>query len=309
MVSYVNVLRLITQMQDQETRLRAHLDGLARAMSAQGFGGGGPPPMTAAQVVEFMNANRLREKHAEWGRKLEGVAAGYAREMQGGTKAAFKGRALGFDNADLTVGAAEPYAKAVQYKHTISPDASDVDAMIAKAANQLTGESGETPLATQRKAIDMMINEDTNSWPFNPTDFADYEGDEDINSGIVPLAYFLMRAGERVHRALATYRFGNKGLNPATLGSLYSSPHAPPVMPGPHAVPVLPPGFVKPPGAGPKSSALAPPGGTKEQVLTVKITFGSPRKLLGSMGAAVEIRQLNFAVYRTGPALQVVHVP
>ncbi|KAF1044755.1 hypothetical protein [Xylophilus sp.] len=96
--------------------------------------------------IKLANPRVIKDKHLEWNRKLQSVIMGYAREAETARKHVAKGRDIAFTDADVTVGNAfDPFAKAVQLKHTVAKDNAAVNDMIAKAANQLTGETGEKP--------------------------------------------------------------------------------------------------------------------------------------------------------------------
>lgn len=246
---------------------------------------------SVAALVQHRNAVRLREKHEEWGRKLHGVIMGYVREMETGMRAVRKGRTVDFTHADVAVGTTEPHAKAVQHKHTVSPENGAVNEMIAKAANQLTGESGEKPLPGQRLIIDVMINDPQNWWPF---DLADFDG-VDLSSpldGAISFALLKTRAQIQILTQLTKYKTRSTGLNADTiqalpdrgalgLSGLQRSPH------------------------GAKTTALAGPGGTIVPVLTVKIVYGQPRTFLDAQRQPIVVRRLVFAAFRNGSTLSV----
>lgn len=232
-------------------------------------------------------------KHSEWGRKIHGVMMGYVREMQSAHKNLSKNRPVGFQNADVTIGTNEPFAKAIQHKHTVSPDNSAVNKMIAKAANQLTGESGETPLPTQRKIIDMMINDNTNWWPFDIKDLHSLNPEADLWGGIIPLTAFAKKASDQILAQLIKYSPKVRGLNPATINSLSN---------------VVTKTFI---GSAPvkrrsntifQSSGM--PQATDAKVITIKIVYGHPRPFNIPHGI-ICIRKAVFVAIKVNGALQV----
>lgn len=257
-------------------------------------------PNTPIQVVEQLvgtptwvrlaNARVVRDKHREWERKIHGVMMGYEREMQGAHKNFNKNRAVGFSSADVTVGTTENFAKAIQFKHTVSRENADVNEMIAKAANQLTGESGETPLATQRKVIDMMINDPENWWPFDLSDFADLDMSANLNDGIIPLERLKARGAAQILTQLKKYKHKKTGLNQATINGLAN--HVPINYPQQQPQPFLVNNPLKP-----KSSALYYTNGQLAPVVTIKITYGKPRKFNTGPQTFVDVTKIVFCAH------------
>jgi hypothetical protein len=219
---------------------------------------------------------------------------GYGREMQTGHGGFDKGRAIGFKGADVTVGTQENYAKAVQHKHTVSPENKQVNDMIAKAANQLTGESGEAPLATQRKIIDMMINDPRNWWPFDLADFGTIDPQANLADAVIPFDLYKTAAASKILKQLSTYKKKEKGLNPTTQASLMN--HVP-TLAAPN------PAVIKDQSL-PKSTALFHPNGQRADVLTIKIVYGQPRKF-DNNGMPLTVRTAVFAAYNVNGQLKV----
>lgn len=233
---------------------------------------------------------RYREKHLEWGRKIHGVMMGYQREMQTAHRNLVKGRTVGFERADVTVGTNESFAKAVQHKHTVSPENSAVNEMIAKAANQLTGESGEAPLSTQRRIIDVMINDRTNWWPFDLKHFSKLPLEADLWDGVIPFTLFAKVGSEQIETQLTKYKKGKKGLNVTTVGSLSNTTVPTNVL-----------------GTGNSSRTYFQVGTgplTDANVITIKMIYGHPRPF-DNGGNAIVIRKAVFVALRDGGVLKV----
>lgn len=239
----------------------------------------------------FQTMLALKAKHREWARKIFGVMSGYEREMTTGTKNLAKGRVIGFTDADVTVGSTEPFAKAVQHKHTVATESAQVNDMIAKAANQLTGESGETPLTTQRKIIDVMINDPNNWWPFNPTDFKDLDPEANLNDGIIPFPLFQALGANAILKQLNKYKKGEKGLDQATKNHLMNVPSN------------QPPTLQKNP-MYPRSTALYDSTGRRAELLTIKIVYGQPRHFSFNNNT-VMVRVGIFCAYNENGSLKV----
>lgn len=247
--------------------------------------------------VKLVNARLLRDKHREWGRKIHGVIMGYGREMESGQKNMLKGRPIGFQHADVTVGTTEGFAKAIQHKHTVSPENASVNNMIAKAANQLTGESGEAPLPGQRKIIDVMINDRDNWWPFDLQDFKGLDPSANLYDGIIPFDLFKKKAEAQILKHISNYKKNNTGLNPTTQASLYQ------YAPTAHA---YTPAFNKNLHA-PRSTALyvnTGSGHERADVLTIKMVYGQPRPFETSTGK-VTVRTAVFFAFVSGGSLTV----
>jgi hypothetical protein len=290
---YDAALHALTQMNTALVQLNADINALQQhlnqAVAANHFVSREGPAW-----VQWANALALREKHKEWGRKIHGVMMGYEREMQSGWKHLKKGRSIGFVNADVTVGGNEAYAKAVQHKHTVSPDNSAVNEMIAKAANQLTGESGEAPLPTQRKIIDVMINEPTNWWPFDAKDLGGLDEEVQLNDGIIPFDLLKSRGAEQILKQLTRYKYRSKGLNAATQNSLYN------VVPQHGAL------NLKHGPSGPKTTSVYAASGQKIELLTIKMIYGQPRKFWNGAGVnPVVVSKMVFVAYRLNGRLDV----
>ena len=231
-----------------------------------------------------------RAKHQEWGRKIYGVMMGYQREMQTAHRNLDKGRDVGFIRADVTVGTNQAYAKAIQHKHTISPENSAVNDMITKAANQLTGESGEAPLTTQRRIIDVMINDQTNWWPFDLKHFTGLPVDADLWDGIIPFKSFAEVGSEQILTQLSKYKKGSKGLNATTTSSLSN-------LTGPAGVL----------GTGRSSRTFFQVGTgplTDANVITIKMVYGHPRPF-DNGGTVIRIRKAVFVAFREHGVLKV----
>lgn len=300
--SYEKALAALAAMQRSENDLRTEMANLAGPIQSRIIAN----PMTGVTVsdadyIQWMNMNALAKKHTEWGRKIHGVMMGYAREMTSGMKGAMKGRIIGFDDADVTIGSgSEAFAKAVQHKHTVSADVSAVDTMIGKAANQLTGESGETPKPGQRGVIDVMINESNNWWPFVLGDLTTLDNTADLNSGIIPKDFLLAKAARRIYTKLSTYSYAKTGLNPATVGSLAS-------------VPATAPSFARST-HGPKTTQPVVPSSTggpaaRPNVVTIKIVYGQPRIVTDrTTNTLVAVGSMVFEAYVKGGALTVEFV-
>ena len=107
------------------------------------------------------------KKIEEWANKIHGISSGYKGEFEEMYKhRTMKGRAIYGGFADVSVG--EPtdfHAKSIQLKSTNQDDHTAVNNMIRVAANQLTGERGETPRANDRWVIDMIVHNPENTWP------------------------------------------------------------------------------------------------------------------------------------------------
>ncbi|TVR98503.1 MAG: hypothetical protein EA406_06560 [Rhodospirillales bacterium] len=280
------------ELDNEIKKLEAELQVVIRANPTD------PTFKASSGWVRLVNAQLLRDKHREWGRKIHGVIMGYGRELDSGHKNLFKGRAIGFQHADVTVGTTEVFAKAIQHKHTVSPENASVNTMIAKAANQLTGESGEAPLPGQRKIIDVMINDPTNWWPFDIKDFENLDPEADLYGGIIPFELFKKRAESQIFKQISTYTKNKTGLNPGTQGTLYQ------YMP----TTVAPaPTFHKNPHA-PRSTALYVHSGNnpvRADVLTIKMVYGQPRPFVTATGGIITVRTAVFAAFVVGGALTV----
>lgn len=289
---YQDALSTLQRMKAAAEELDLKIQQFESALSSQ------IAPNTPLQVVEqlvgtptwvkWANARVVRDKHREWERKIHGVMMGYEREMQGAQKNFNKDRAVGFTSADVTVGTNENFAKAIQYKHTVSRENADVNDMIAKAANQLTGESGETPLASQRKVIDMMINDPENWWPFDLSDLSDLDTSVNLDDGPIPLESLKKRGAAQILKQLKKYKHKKTGLNSATINSLanhVTTGHQPP------------PPFVQRDPLKPKSSAVFYPNGQLAPVLTIKITYGKPRKFNTGPNAFVHVSKIVFCAH------------
>src|SRR5262249_12815490 len=150
--------------------------------------------------LAFMMAahNFFLGKLDEWASKVAGVVNGYKREREKAEKNLKKGRQVEFGRADVVVGAGEGgYTKAVQLKSTVQDKKAAVNGMLAKAANQLTGETGEQPIPQDRRAIDMEIVGDSNPWPFDQS-----------KRGIATFAEFAKEASNQIASALSNYATG-----------------------------------------------------------------------------------------------------
>jgi len=252
-------------------------------------------PGTPAWIT-LANARAIREKHREWERKIHGVLMGYTREMQSAHKNFSKGRMVGFTSADVTVGTDEDFAKAIQHKHTVSAENSAVNEMIAKAANQLTGESGEKPLASQRKIIDMMINDPQNWWPFDLKDFSDLDPSVMLEAGVIPLALLKLKGEKQILAQLQKHKRAKKGLDRATINSLANHVGGPTNS-----------FMVKNP-AKPQSTALYHPNGQRAEVLTIKITYGQRRKFTTGSNSSEEVGKIVFVAYLEHSQLKVAYM-
>lgn len=232
--------------------------------------------------VKRANAMAIQAKHIEWGRKIHSIVMGYVQEMQSAHQSLVKERnSIGFKKADVTVGTDEMYAKAIQHKHTVSTENSSVNEMIAKAANQLTGESGETPLTTQHRVIDVMISDQHNWWPFDNKDFNDLLPEANIDSGIIPLSKLKSRAAKQITTQLAKYKKGASGLNKKAINSLHYTMGGAPKF-DPFAL-------------GPKSSARFI-GGEKAEVITIKIRYKHTRRFL-DRNIVIALNKIVFIAY------------
>lgn len=289
---YDDALQTLTRMNTAAEQLDAGIRALEAHMQQVVVNAPLTDHSATPAWVLWANALRLREKHAEWGRKLHGVIMGYAREMDGGWKNLKKNRNIGFGEADVTVGTNEPYAKAVQYKHTVSPENSAVNEMIAKAANQLTGESGEKPLATQRKIIDVMINDPRNWWPFDLKDFKDLHPEVDLNAGIIPFAELKARGAAQILAQLGKYKKGRSGLDDATRNSFFD------INPG-HGPLVIQAGP-----SGPRTTSRHATNGQKLEFLTIKMVYGHARNFADGPNT-VRVSKIVFAAFRQNGALSV----
>jgi hypothetical protein len=303
---YAEALAALQSMIDAEKELRAHIDELDRkamvevnatlssttlTTSTQSLPMLSTSTLRKADTPNFVNvanARLLRDKHTEWARKIHGVMMGYAREMQSAQKNILKGRKVGFEGADVTVGETESFAKAIQHKHTVSMENSAVNEMIAKAANQLTGESGEAPLAGQRKIIDVMINDPRNWWPFDLKDFEKLEADADLNSGVIPIKNAQARGVEQILAQLTKYKPKSSGLDKATIRTLATSTTM--GRSGVHTQG--------------KSSIVYNKAGDVLPVLTIKIIYGQPRTFKNGPGTIV-VSKMVFTAYRSGNNLTV----
>ncbi len=244
---------------------------------------------TTPQWIEVANKRRLLAKHQEWGRKLYGIALGYYREFAAGEMGLAKGREIGFDNADVTIGTNQHYAKAVQFKSSIQDDDSAINNIIAEAANQLTGEKGEVPLATQRKIIDVTIASPNNWWPFSVVDLTALDPEVDLSTGVIPRADFVAKAEAKIGKKLDNYKAKKRGLNAVTKQSLHQ--HA-----GAGAAPVFQ--QVVTPGVQDKSKVFQPVGGSPTDIVTIKINYAQPRPVLEADGVRVgTISRMSFSAY------------
>lgn len=273
------------QLLQERARVEAEVGQEVAVINAAG--GMVATPALEAAWIRFANVKGLQTKHTEWGRKIHGVLMGYARELSTAHKNILKGRIVGFSEADVTVGTAEPYAKAVQHKHTVSPENSAVNEMIAKAANQLTGESGEAPLATQRKVIDVMINDPENWWPFDLKDFNNLSPEANLNDGVIPLDTLKQRGAAQILTQLTKYKKGSSGLNQTTAQSLLNHNAS-----AQHPFPTLLPDLNKP-----RSSVLYTQTGARAEVLTIKMTYGQPRVFWTGPGNTTTVSKVVFIAY------------
>ena len=253
------------------------------------------------EYIHWQNGLALKQKHVEWGRKLLSQIEGYGREMQVALTNINKDRLVDFIKADVTVGTTELYAKAVQLKYTVGDD-SQVDTMIAKAANQLTGDTGEKPLPTQRKIIDVTISDPTNWWPFYLKDLNSINIDAELN-GSLPLTLFKKLAAQRILAQLSAYKKKKKGLDATTQQGLMNFV---PTMLNPN------PNLVKD-AARPKSTALYQPvqGNQPNQpalqhvdLVQIKIRYAQPRTFVDN-NALHTIRTAVFAAYNRNANLTV----
>lgn len=290
---YDNASEALQQMRTAATELQAYISTREARIATAVQSNPLAPQAGTPDWVEVVNARLLRGKHDEWGRKLHGVIMGYAREMGSGWKNLGKGRPVGFGEADVTVGTNQPYAKAIQHKHTVSPENSAVNQMIAKAANQLTGESGEMPLGTQRKIIDMMINDPENWWPFDQVDFHGLDPDANIQEGAIPLDALKARGRTQILDQLNKYSVGKSGLDAATRNSLHNHTSQGPLN--------LQPGL-----SGPKTTSRQI-AGQKAELLTIKIIYGQPRKFLDGANK-VTVSKIVFIAYRENGKLTVQYL-
>jgi hypothetical protein len=223
---YEDVLAALVSMGEEYATLEKRIADLEKELgghfpSTSSFALQTPPATFAARHPALKNLYDYRKKHQEWARKILGVMSGYRREMQSAGANLRKGRLVAYTRADVTVGASEPYAKAIQHKHTVSAETSAVNQMIAKAANQLTGESGEHPLATQRRVIDVAVNDPNNLWPFEATDFGKLVTAEvDLWADPIPFSAFIARACSQIERHLGSYKRGVRGLNTQVTSAL-----------------------------------------------------------------------------------------
>ncbi|WP_147451938.1 hypothetical protein [Corallococcus sp. CA041A] len=245
--------------------------------------------------IQWTSLISFRAKHEEWGRKIHGIIMGYSREMESAYKHINKARPIEFTHADVTVGTNEPFAKAIQFKHTVSTENSAVDDMIAKAANQLTGESGEKPLATQRKIIDVMINDNRNWWPFTDKELATIDPEFKIEEGFIQFEKLKVRCAERIRTQLSRYRKNNSGINRATANSLYNHP------------PSTPPLDMKRSAHGQKTTMLNNPLNQKLELLTIKMVYGHPRKFRNGTGV-IAISKIVFVAHLENGKLAVKYL-
>ncbi len=138
-----------------------------------------------------------RGKVEEWASKIHGVSSGYEAElMQMYKHRSHKGRAIFGGHADVSVGEPNDYiAKSIQLKSTNQDDPSAVSDMIRVAANQLTGERGETPRPGDRLVIDMTIHNADNPWPVGKG-----------SMGSMNLEQFRSTAGDKLVDLLINYQ-------------------------------------------------------------------------------------------------------
>jgi hypothetical protein len=210
------------------------------------------------------------QKAETWLNLMAGNIGGYAHEFDTYVKHRLQKRrtVTRGGSADITI--TDPVTgitKDVQLKSTIQDNAGAVNEMIAIAANQLSGERGETPLAHSRRVIDMMIRSESNSWPFTAWYGRGTKGEVE----------FCTEALKVVKASISTYRTHNTGakvqgtgLSPTAIGKMHDvhqySAH------GPAGGSIV--------GVGPRSSARAYSNQVVLVNLIVKVRFAYPYPLL-----------------------------
>lgn len=345
MITYQDIINDLEDLQRAEAAIDARIQeiyaaapapaGVAPAMAAAGAAAA--PAVAPAHLNSLLAAQAAKAKHQQWINQIAGKVFGYARESGGTAKSILKNRDVDFVHADLSVSGAAPYAKAVQYKSTLQDSDAQVDYMMAEAANQVSGERGEVPLADQRKAIDVKVQSLGNPWPFRYQDFP-YEiaaGLGSINEFGLTYASAIEEAQNRVLANLTTYRqhvrggLPGHGLSPAAQAGLYhhnppppaggaaaaaaaagGAPAVPgaPIVPGAAAAghPAPPaqgrassdiPFMQHPPNAGPRSTALEPLAGGGVASVLTVKVHFADTRIYYYGTQQVQINRMHFACY------------
>lgn len=190
--------------------------------------------------------------------------------------------------ADVAVDYGNGLGKAIQSKSSYQDDCATINNMIKDAANQLTGERGETPRAGDRWVIDMAIRSPTNPWPFS----------QKATYGQKSLVEYITQAKLAVHACVTAYAQNSTGLSPAAVGKMTD-------LTGVNVQKLS----AKP--ANTRMVAVNPLTGATAnfQSLTVKIRYEIPYPLNPATAPLnqTHLSKIAFEVVRVGVNLQVIH--
>jgi len=156
------------------------------------------------------NITLYESKEGKLLNKIYGVLKGHVSELIKMHKEIFKGRVIYDKGADVVAGLNDgKYNKAIQIKYTMRSESAAVQGEIGKAANQLTGETGETPPDNSWWMIRQIIGDKDNKWPF---------GDSGLEQGMThSINEYLKMGSEKICGAMCDYVWKNKGLNASTI--------------------------------------------------------------------------------------------
>ncbi|MCU0229424.1 MAG: hypothetical protein MUF01_17485, partial [Bryobacterales bacterium] len=183
--------------------------------------------------------------------------------------------------ADVAIDYGNGVGKAIQCKSTLEDGCAAITNMIADAANQLTGERGETPRAGDRWVIDLTVRSPTNPWPFSHKN----------TYGTKSLNEYKTQARQTVLDAVKTYAHGAKGMSVGTLGRLTDTTGL--------TVNKLSVKNTRVTATNALGAAVA------MQTLTVKIRYDFPYPLVGQPLGSTKLKLAAFEVMRNGNNLTV----
>jgi hypothetical protein len=150
---------------------------------------------------ELTKLELMKSKTEAWINLIVGKTFGYLHEFKIAKKHLKKGREVSFGRGDVVIGGRN--AKVVQAKSTIQTTRGQVNSMIGKAANQLSGETGESPQGNERGVISMEILNSNNPWPFSSPIIRSFSSKNN----------YITTACEQIKTALNSYTFKTTGLN------------------------------------------------------------------------------------------------
>lgn len=183
--------------------------------------------------------------------------------------------------ADVAINYGNGVGKAIQCKSTLEDGCAAITNMIADAANQLTGERGETPRVGDRWVIDMTIRSPTNPWPFSQKN----------TYGTKTLSDYKSQAKQAILGAVSTYVQNTKGMSPASLNKITDSLGLQLTKAGAGNTRIQATNVLG------QSVAL--------QTLTVKIRYDFPYPLVNQPVGSTHIKLAAFEVLRNGNNLSV----